>query len=69
MADRTRDPTIIAFAQRQVTLTDFVFTAGGVALILATGAGNAVLHNISTAGNRAAPTGRRGGGTPLNFFS
>ena len=37
MADRTRDSRIIAFAQRQVTLTDFVFTAGGVALILATG--------------------------------
>jgi uncharacterized membrane protein len=52
MADRTRDPTIIAFAQRQVTLTDFVFTAGGVALILATGVGNAVLHNIDIRGTR-----------------
>ena len=31
MADRTRDPVIVAFAQRQVTLTDFVFTAGGAA--------------------------------------
>ena len=29
MADRTRDPKIIAFAQRQVTLTDWVFTFGG----------------------------------------
>ena len=28
MADRTRNPTIVAFAQRQVTLTDYVFTAG-----------------------------------------
>lgn len=46
MADRTRDPRIIAFAQRQVTLTDWVFTAGGVALVLVTGLGNAYLHAI-----------------------
>lgn len=46
MADRTRDPRIVAFAQRQVTLTDFVFTGGGVVLILATGLGNAVLHHM-----------------------
>ncbi len=47
MADRTREPRIIAFAQRQVTLTDWVFTAGGVALVLATGLANAYLHGIS----------------------
>lgn len=41
MADRTRDATIIGFAQRQVTLTDLVFTAGGAALTLATGIGMA----------------------------
>lgn len=41
MADRTRSPKVIAFAQRQVTVTDFVFTAGGVVLILATGHANA----------------------------
>lgn len=35
-----------AFAQRQVTLTDFVFTAGGAALVLGTGVGNAVLHGM-----------------------
>lgn len=46
MADKTRNPTIIAFAQRQVTLTDFVFTLTGVILILITGIGNAVLHNM-----------------------
>ncbi|HAI68719.1 MAG TPA: DUF2269 domain-containing protein [Gammaproteobacteria bacterium] len=46
MADRTRNPVIIAFAQRQVTLTDYVFTTGGAILILATGIGNAVLHNM-----------------------
>ncbi|MDD5033683.1 MAG: DUF2269 domain-containing protein [Methylococcaceae bacterium] len=46
MADRTRNPVVIAFAQRQVTLTDFVFTAGGAGLILATGIGNAILHQM-----------------------
>ncbi len=46
MADRTGDAKIIAFAQRQVTLTDFVFTAGGVALILAGGLGNAILSSV-----------------------
>ncbi len=46
MADRTKNPVIIAFAQRQVTLTDYVFTLGGVILIVATGIGNAVLHNM-----------------------
>jgi uncharacterized membrane protein len=34
MADRTGDARIIACAQRLVTLTDWIFTAGGVALIL-----------------------------------
>ncbi|MGH8119665.1 MAG: DUF2269 family protein [Gammaproteobacteria bacterium] len=34
MADRTKNPKVIAFAQRQVTMTDFVFTAGGAAIIL-----------------------------------
>ncbi len=33
MADRTRDFRIIAFAQRQVTMTDWVFTLGGVLII------------------------------------
>ena len=33
MADRTRDPAVLAFAQRQVTLTDIVFTAVGVLLL------------------------------------
>jgi len=47
MADRTRNPVVIAFAQHQVTLTDFFFTAGGVLLILATGIGNAVLHDMN----------------------
>jgi uncharacterized membrane protein len=34
MADRTQDPRIIAYAQRLVTITDWIFTAGGVMLIL-----------------------------------
>lgn len=40
MADRTRDPRIIAFAQRQVTLTDWVFTVGGATLLLVAGLAN-----------------------------
>ena len=34
LADRTGDPRIIAYAQRLVTITDWIFTAGGVALIV-----------------------------------
>jgi len=37
MADRTRNPAVIAFAQRQVTLTDFAFTATGVLLLAGSG--------------------------------
>lgn len=33
-ADRTGEPRVIAFAQRLVTVTDWLFTAGGVALVL-----------------------------------
>lgn len=36
-ADRTRDVGIIRYATRLVNLTDIVFTAGGIALLLATG--------------------------------
>jgi uncharacterized membrane protein len=46
MADRTRDPKIVAFAQRQVSLTDWVFTLGGVVLVAMGGIGNAYLHDI-----------------------
>lgn len=34
LADRTEDPPVVAFAQRLVTITDFVFTSGGIVLIL-----------------------------------
>ncbi|MEO6697672.1 MAG: DUF2269 family protein [Gammaproteobacteria bacterium] len=46
MADRHGDPKVVAFAQRQVTLTDFVFTAGGSALLLLGGLGNALWHGM-----------------------
>lgn len=46
MADRTRDPRIIAFAQRQVTLTDWVFTLGGVVLVAAGGYGAAAVGGL-----------------------
>ena len=37
MADLTKDPKIVAFGQRLVTLTDFVFTGLGATLLLVTG--------------------------------
>lgn len=46
MADFTRNPVIIAFAQRQVTLTDWVFTLGGVLLVMLGGPINAVWHDM-----------------------
>ncbi len=46
MANRTGNPVIIAFAQRQVTLTDFIFTAGGSALLFAAGIANVILSDI-----------------------
>lgn len=47
MADRTGNPRVIAFAQHQVTLTDYVFTAGGASIILIAGWGNAALHGMN----------------------
>jgi uncharacterized membrane protein len=46
MADRTKDPRIVGFAQRQVTATDFLFTVTGVALILLSGFWSAWLAGI-----------------------
>ena len=40
-ADRTRDPRIIGFAQRLVTVTDWFFTVWGVILLVAGGYGAA----------------------------
>lgn len=46
LADRTKNAQIIAFAQRQVTLTDYIFTAGGAAILFAAGAVNVAMHNL-----------------------
>ena len=51
MANRTGNPVIIGFAQRQVTLTDFVFTAGGSAMLFAAGMTNIFIYNISLTTN------------------
>jgi uncharacterized membrane protein len=37
LADRTKSPPVVAYAQRLVTTTDFAFTATGAALILVSG--------------------------------
>jgi uncharacterized membrane protein len=50
LADRTADPPVIAFAQRLVTLTDWVFTAGGVLLILIGGYGMAFVAGLNLRG-------------------
>lgn len=47
MADKTRNPQVIAFAQQQVTLTDYVFTAGGAFLLLIAGMANVHMHGLS----------------------
>jgi uncharacterized membrane protein len=57
MADRTGNPIIIAFAQRQVTLTDFVFTAGGVTIVLVAGLANVLLHGLDLFGTYWLSTG------------
>ncbi|MGB2831636.1 MAG: DUF2269 family protein, partial [Methylotenera sp.] len=46
MADKTKNPQVIAFAQRQVTLTDFVFTAGGAAILFGAGMANVGIHHM-----------------------
>ena len=37
LADKTKSPAIVAYAQRLVTITDFLFTTVGVLLILVSG--------------------------------
>lgn len=46
MADRTRIPAVVAFAQRQVTLTDWVFTFGASMLVGTAGLLNVFTHDI-----------------------
>jgi uncharacterized membrane protein len=50
MADRTRDPRIVAHAQRLVTLTDWIFTAGGVLFIIIGGYGMAGIAGLDLVG-------------------
>jgi uncharacterized membrane protein len=50
MADRTGDPRTIAYARRLVTLTDWIFTAGGVALILVGAYGMAAVAGLDLRG-------------------
>lgn len=45
-ADRTRNPAIVAFAQRQVTLTDWIFTFGGSTLLVVGAYANVYLHDL-----------------------
>ena len=45
-ADRTRNPAVIAFAQRQVTLTDWIFTFGGSTLVVVGADANVYLHDL-----------------------
>ncbi len=47
LADRTGNPAVIGFAQRLVTLTDWVFTFGGAMLVLAGGFGMAAANGYS----------------------
>lgn len=45
-ADRTRDPKVITFGQRMVTVTDFAVTGAGASLVLVTGLPMAGLSEI-----------------------
>jgi uncharacterized membrane protein len=48
MADRTGRPEVVGFAQRLVTLTDWVFTLPGVLIVLFAGLAMAQLGGLST---------------------
>jgi uncharacterized membrane protein len=50
MADRSGDPRTIAYAQRLVTLTDWIFTAGGVLFILVGAYGMAAVARLDLRG-------------------
>jgi len=50
MADRTDNPRIIAYAQRLVTLTDWIFTAGGVAFLVVGAYGMALVAGLDLRG-------------------
>lgn len=48
MADRTANPFIVGFAQRLVTLTDWIFTTSGVVILLIGGYGMAHVGGLDT---------------------
>ncbi len=50
MADRNGRPEVVGFAQRLVTLTDWIFTFGGAALILLAGTAMANHAGMSISG-------------------
>jgi uncharacterized membrane protein len=56
MADRTGEPRTVAYAQQLVTLTDWIFTAGGVVLIII-GATAWCLPQVSTRSGRRGSFG------------
>lgn len=45
-SDMTRDPRIVAHAQRGVTVSDFIFTAVGIVLVMVGGYGAAIHKGI-----------------------
>jgi uncharacterized membrane protein len=47
LADMSRDPKIVAYAQRGVTLADFIFTLLGIVLIMIGGYGAAYVRGMS----------------------
>ena len=59
MADQTGDSQIIAYAQRLVTLTDWIFTAGGVVLILVGAYGMAAVAGLDLRGTTWLVWGKR----------
>jgi uncharacterized membrane protein len=50
LADRTGEPSVVAYAQRLVTVTDWIFTAGGVVLILLGAYGMAFVAGLDLRG-------------------
>jgi uncharacterized membrane protein len=50
LADRTGEPSVVAYAQRLVTVTDWIFTAGGVVLILLGAYGMAFVADLDLSG-------------------
>jgi uncharacterized membrane protein len=51
LADQTREPRTIAYAQRLVTVTDWIFTLGGIVLILVGGYGMVATAGLDPLGH------------------